>query len=68
MDKAKLFTTIAVTVAGIVDLWFVTIKGTGTSISNFLVGVGFKDPVIVFAFGFLGGHLFGNMRLDTSNE
>lgn len=63
MNLAGLVMTIAVTALGVVDLYFVLIKGTGSSVSNFLVQAGFKSPPIVFAFGFLAGHLFGAMRL-----
>lgn len=61
MSTAGLFTTIIITVTGIVDLWFVLRTGTGTTISNFMVNVGFKSPMVVFAVAFLCGHLFGNM-------
>jgi ABC-type Fe3+ transport system permease subunit len=61
MSLAGLITTIAVTVLGIVDLWFVVIGGTGSSISNFLINAGFKSPMLVFALGYLGGHLCGYM-------
>lgn len=60
MTKAGLITTIIVITLGIVDLCFVLFSGTGSSVSAFLVSVGFKDPVVVFAFGFVAGHLFGN--------
>ena len=65
MGKAGLFTTIAITVAGIVDLYFVVFTGTGSSISNFMVNVGFNSPMVVFTIGFLCGHLFGAMKAIT---
>lgn len=62
MSTAGLVTTICVIILGIVDLCLVLFSGTGSSISSFLITAGFKDPVIVFAFGFVAGHLFGYMR------
>ena len=64
MPKAGLVTTIGVIVLGIYDLILVTTQGTGSSISNFLILAGFKSPVLVFAFGFVAGHLFGYMKLE----
>lgn len=64
MPLAGLITTIGIIVLGIVDLCFVLFGGTGSSISNFLVDAGFKAPVMVFAFGFVCGHLFGGMSLE----
>lgn len=61
MPPAGLLFTMLITTMGIVDLWFVLIKGTGTSFSNFLVNAGLKDPMVVAAFMFLAGHLFGYM-------
>lgn len=57
-----LVVTIAVCAIGIFDLIFVLVKGSPSSISNYLVNLGFKDPVVVFTFGFICGHLFGYMR------
>lgn len=62
MPTAGLTVTIAIIVCGIVDLVHVLVSGTGTSISDFLIKSGFKDPVIIFTFGFVMGHLFGGMR------
>ena len=61
MPLAGLVTTIVIIILGIVDLIFVLRRGTGTSVSNFLINVGFKSPVFVFAIGFVAGHLFGYM-------
>lgn len=57
-----LILTIAVIALGIYDLVVVLCTGTGSSISQYLVNAGFKSPVLVFAFGFVAGHLFGNMN------
>lgn len=64
MSLAGLITTIGVITLGIVDMCFVLFRGTGSSVSNFLILAGFKSPVMVFAFGFVCGHLFGKMRLQ----
>ena len=68
MSLASLVTTIGIITLGIIDLCFVVFGGTGSSISNFLIQAGFKAPMVVFAFGFVAGHLFGYMRLETTGE
>lgn len=68
MPLAGLITTIGVIVLGIFDLACVCFGGTGSSISNFLLTAGFKSPVMVFAFGFTCGHLFGYMTPDQSSS
>ena len=62
MPVAGLVVTIAFTSLGIFDLWKVLITGTGSSISNFLINAGVRDPVIVGAAMFLMGHLWGGMH------
>ena len=65
MPIAGLVLTIAVITLGIVDLCFVLFNGgTPSSISNWMIQVGFKAPMVVFAFGFVAGHLFGYMKLE----
>lgn len=64
MPTAGLVTTILIIVLGIYDLICVLISGTGSSVSNFLIQAGFKAPVVVFAVGFVCGHLFGYMKLE----
>lgn len=61
MPLAGLVVTIAVITLGIVDLALVLWGGPGKSISNFLVKTGLKSPMVVFAFAFTAGHLFGYM-------
>lgn len=61
MNLASLITTILIITLGIFDLCFVVFGGTQSSVSRFLVDLGFKDPIIVFTFGFVCGHLFGYM-------
>lgn len=63
MSLPGLITTIGIIILGIVDLFFVLFKGTGSSVSDFLIRAGFHSPVMVFAFGFVCGHLFGMMKL-----
>lgn len=64
MSLAGLITTIGIITLGIVDLCFVLFKGTGSSVSNFMIQAGFKSPMLVFAIGFICGHLFGYMKLE----
>ncbi len=64
MPLSGLILTIAVIILGIWDLVAVLINGVGGSISQFLVIHGVHAPVLVFAFGFIAGHLFGNMSLE----
>lgn len=63
MKLSGLITTIGVIILGIIDMCFVLFKGTGSSVSDFLIRAGFHAPMMVFAFGFVYGHLFGNMKL-----
>lgn len=67
MSTTGLVVTIAVIALGIYDLIVVLFTGTGSSISDYLIRAGFKAPVIVFAFGFVCGHLFGYMKLETTD-
>jgi len=62
MSTAGLLTTIGVIVLGIVDLVFVLRTGTGSSVSNFLINAGLAAPMVVGAFFFVLGHLWGGMR------
>lgn len=64
MSRTGLVITIAVIALGTYDLVVVLFTGTGSSISDWLIKAGFKAPVIVFAFGFVCGHLFGYMKLE----
>lgn len=68
MPLAGLVTTIGVICLGIFDMCCVCFGGTGSSVSNFLVSSGFKAPAMVFAFGWVGGHLFGYMTPDNSSS
>lgn len=63
MNLAGLILTICVIVLGIADLCFVLITGAPSSVSDFLIRAGFHAPLMVFAFGFTAGHLFGSMKL-----
>lgn len=63
MSLAGLITTVGIIILGIVDLCFVLFTGTPSTVSDFLIRSGFKAPMVVFAFGFVAGHLFSGMRL-----
>ena len=63
MTRTALVTTIFVIGLGIYDLVAVVSSGdTSTSVSQFLVNIGFKVPMVVFAVGFICGHVFGYMK------
>lgn len=68
MSLAGLITTIGIITLGIVDLCFVLFTGTPSTVSDFLIRTGFKAPMVVFAFGFVCGHLFGYMKLEKHDE
>mgnify|MGYP003402173060 CR=1 FL=1 len=65
MSLAGLITTIGIIILGITDLCFVLFTGTPSTVSDFLIRAGFKAPMVVFAFGYVCGHLFGSMKLKT---
>lgn len=67
MTTTALVTTIIVIVLGIYDLVCVTIGSVNTSVSHFLANAGAQAPVVVFAFGFVAGHLFGYMTPIDQN-
>ena len=63
MKTTALVTTTGIIMLGIYDLICVTFgKGVDLSVSQFLVNTAFNAPVVVFAFGFVCGHLFGYMK------
>ena len=55
---AKIITGIVIAL-GIYDLWAVIFGGMDSTISHYLQVVGFRAPVIVFAFGYIAGHIWG---------
>ncbi len=61
MPLTGLVVTILIICLGIYDLITVVVKGTGSSVSDFLIRTGFSSPMVVFTFGFVSGHLFGRM-------
>lgn len=66
MSITGLVVTIVIIVLGIYDLAAVvygywTGKTTTTSVSNFLIKAGMQSPMIVGAFFFVLGHLYGDM-------
>lgn len=66
MTTTALVTTIIIIVLGIYDLVCVTLGNTSISVSAFLINAGFQAPVVVFAIGFVCGHLFGYMRPERT--
>jgi hypothetical protein len=58
MGHAPLVILILFIIAGIIDLGFVVFSGTGSSISNAMINIGFKSPLVVFVSGLVAGHLF----------
>ncbi len=66
MSIAGLLLTICVIVLGIGDLCFVLITGAPSSVSDFMIRAGFHAPMMVFAFGFVAGHIFGAMKLEPT--
>lgn len=67
MSRTAIVITTCVIVLGIYDLLAVTVDGVGISISRYLQQVGFDAPLVVFAAGFICGHIFGYMppKCDT---
>ncbi len=63
MPLTGLIVTILVICLGIYDLIMVVWKGTGSSVSDFLIRAGFTSGFVKYAFGFVSGHLFGRMYL-----
>lgn len=60
MTQTALVTTIVIITLGIYDLVCVVLGNTSISVSAFLINAGcVQAPAIVFAFGFVAGHLFG---------
>lgn len=58
MGWAPLVIFVVFIVVGIIDLGFVVFTGTGSSISNAMINIGFKSPLVVFVCGLVAGHLF----------
>ena len=52
---------ISVCIAGIYDLYADLTGGVQSTISKMLQSCGIKSPGIVFAIGFICGHIFGYM-------
>lgn len=61
MPLTGLVVTVLIICLGIYDLVMVVKKGTGSSVSDFLIRAGVKSNVVLFAFAFVMGHLFGKM-------
>lgn len=56
-------TGVLITLLGIFDGYEVFFGGVNSSVSNFLVNLGINDNSTIFSFGFVAGHLFGNMTV-----
>jgi len=61
MTLTALVTTILIITLGIYDLVVVALlgKGESLSVSRFMINAGFEAPMVVFAIGYICGHLFG---------
>lgn len=63
MKTTSLVTTSLIITLGIYDLACIAFTGdTSITVSDFLVNVGFNAPMVVFAIGFICGHLFGYLK------
>lgn len=65
MGLTGLIVTTGIIALGIYDLIMAYFKGTGWSVSDFLIRIGWKKPMVVGAFMFCAGHLFGYMYQET---
>lgn len=61
MSTTGLVVFILILVLAIYDLACVLFKGTGSSVSDFLIKAGIKAPMVTLGFGATVGHLFGAM-------
>lgn len=69
MTRTGLITTIIVIALMLYDLAVVLFSGEGSSVSNFLIHVGVRSPIICFGLGFLVCHLIGGqMFLKKEDE
>lgn len=68
MSRTGLITTIFVIALMCWDLLAVLIGGTGSSVSNFLINVGIRSPVICFGFGWIMCHLLGGQMFEEKKD
>lgn len=66
MSVTGLVVTVLIIILGIYDLvavvyGYLTGKTTTTSVSNFLIKAGFTSPMVICAFSYVLGHLYGVM-------
>lgn len=61
MTRTAMIVTAGVIILGIYDLVVVSLGGVESSVSRFMQDSGFKAPAVVFAVGFICGHIFGYM-------
>lgn len=64
MSITGLVVFIIILVLAIYDLGCVVFRGTGSSVSNFLIKAGVKAPMVTLGFGATIGHLFAVMYPD----
>lgn len=57
-----IFTVTIIALVIIYDLWAIQVGGKEASISNLIIDISYKQPSIVFASGFVCGHLFWRMK------
>lgn len=65
MSRTGLIVFIFLIAGALVDLGFVLFGGTGSSVSNFLINVGFKSPIFSFTVGATVAHLFFYMTPEA---
>lgn len=65
MTGVGLVLTIGFLGYAIYDLILVVFFGKASTISQFMIAVGFKAPFIVFTFGYVAGHLWSSMYADN---
>ena len=77
MDPSKVILTmaigalvvyVAILVVAIVDLTLVIFRGTGSSVSQFLITTAFKSPLVTAGFCFTVGHLFSMHDLSCNES
>lgn len=62
MNTTPLVVFVVIIALGIYDLGCVVFSGVGSSISAFMVSLGFKAPFTSFVFGCIAGHFFFYMQ------
>lgn len=68
VSRTAIIVTGCIIVLGIYDLITVSVNGVGTSISRYMQDAGLNAPFVVFAVGFICGHIFGYMPPKKRNQ